>query len=398
MKKRIFLIVLDSFGIGELPDAADFNDQGSNTLKAVCLSKKLNLPTMKKLGLFNIDGVLSDLKNSNLNCSGEAYPLGCYAKTAEKSAGKDTTVGHWEIAGLISKKPMPTYPNGFSDEIISEFESKTGKKVICNKPYSGTEVIKDYGLQHQKTGDLIVYTSADSVFQIAAHEDVVPVNELYEYCKIARKILQGENGVGRVIARPFNGEYPNYKRTSRRHDFSIAPPKKTALNLISESGKDVIGIGKINDIFSGSGVTEFKLTSSNADGMSVTENYLNVDFDGLCFTNLVDFDAVFGHRNDVDGYANALTEFDNWLATFILKLQQNDLLIITADHGCDPSTPSTDHSREYTPTIFYGKNFKNGVNLGVRQSFSDISATVLAYLGVNKQDTDGESFLNQIIK
>lgn len=387
MKKRVFLIVLDSFGIGELPDADKFGDKGSNTLKALRTSQKLNINTLIKMGLYNIAGVGGGIDN----------PIASYAKMSEKSKGKDTTVGHFEIAGIISEKPMPTYPNGFPKEIIQEFEKQTGVKTLCNMPYSGTEVIRDYGNEHIKTGKLIVYTSADSVFQIAAHESVVPVQKLYSYCEIARKILTGEHGVGRVIARPFEGEYP-FKRTARRHDYSIKPPKKSMLDLISESGKDVIGVGKIYDIFAGSGITESTRISSNEDGMKVTENYLSKNFEGLCFVNLVDFDAVYGHRNDVDGYANALTNFDKWLSTFLPKLSKNDVLIITGDHGCDPSTPSTDHSREYTPMLIYGNNIKSGVNLGVRKSFSDISATVLEYLGVDKQDTSGDSFLNKVLK
>ena len=387
MKKRVFLIVLDSLGIGELPDAKKFGDEGSNTLNALRKSKNLNIKTLESMGIFNIDGVGGGVKNA----------IASYAKMGELSSGKDTTVGHFEIAGIISEKPMPTYPNGFPKEIIQEFEKQTGVKTLCNMPYSGTEVIRDYGNEHIKTGKLIVYTSADSVFQIAAHESVVPVQKLYSYCEIARKILTGEHGVGRVIARPFEGEYP-FKRTARRHDYSIKPPKKSMLDLISESGKDVIGVGKIYDIFAGSGITESTRISSNEDGMKVTENYLSKNFEGLCFVNLVDFDAVYGHRNDVDGYANALTNFDKWLSTFLPKLSKNDVLIITGDHGCDPSTPSTDHSREYTPMLIYGNNIKSGVNLGVRKSFSDISATVLEYLGIDKQDTIGDSFLNKVLK
>ena len=389
--KRVFLIVLDSFGIGELPDAKIFGDEGSDTFKALKTSKKLNINTLINFGINNITGVATP---NDAVCKN---PIASYAKMGEKSMGKDTTVGHFEIAGLISESPLPTYPNGFPSEVISEFEKLTGKKTVCNKPYSGTEVIKDYGAHHVKTGDLIVYTSADSVFQIAAHESVVPVSELYNYCEIARKLLVGKHGVGRVIARPFTGEYP-YVRTANRHDYSLLPPKKTMLNLISESGLDVIGVGKIYDIFAGSGITKSIRIKSNENGMEVTKSYLNENFNGLCFVNLVDFDAVYGHRNDIDGYANALTKFDIWLGGFYKNLKPNDILIITGDHGCDPSTPSTDHSREYTPMLIYGNNIKNGVNLGVRSSFSDISATVLEYLGVSQGETAGESFLSKVLK
>ncbi len=387
MAKRVFLIVLDSFGIGEMPDSHLFQDKGSNTLGAIRNNKNFNVPNLKKLGLFNIDGVGGGVDN----------PISCYAKMTEASMGKDTTVGHWEIAGLISKNPLPTYPNGFPQEIIKEFETKTGRKTLCNKPYSGTEVIKDYGEEHIKTGAYIVYTSADSVFQIASHEKVIPLEELYSACKIAREILKGEHGVGRVIARPFIGEYP-FKRTANRHDYSLLPPKTTMLDVIKESGKDCISVGKIYDIFVGRGVTESNLIKNNADGIEKTLQIMDKDFEGLCFTNLVDFDMVYGHRNDIDGYAKAISEFDEKLGLILSKLKDDDMLIITADHGCDPSTISTDHSREYTPMLLVGNNFKSGVNLGIRGSFSDISATILDYLGLDKKDTSGNSFLSSIIK
>ena len=315
----------------------------------------------------------------------------------EKSMGKDTTIGHWEIAGLLSSKPLPTYPNGFPAEIIKEFEEKTGRKTLCNKPYSGTEVIKDYGEEHLKTGSFIVYTSADSVFQIAAHEDVVSLKELYNACEIARNILQGDNGVGRVIARPFNGKHP-FTRTPNRHDYSLVPPSETMLDLIKNNGYESISVGKIYDIFAGKGLTQSYRTKSNLNGIEKTFALIDSDFNGLCFTNLVDFDMVYGHRNDVDGYAKALSEFDNELSGLIERLKPNDMLIITADHGCDPSTISTDHSREYTPTLVYGKGLKSGVNLGVRSSFSDISATVLDYLNIDRKSTYGTSFLREILK
>lgn len=383
--KRVFIIVLDSMGIGELPDAHLWHDEGSNTLGAIRNHPKFNCPNLTKLGLFNIEGVGGGIAN----------PEASFARMAEKSMGKDTTIGHWEIAGIISPKPLPTYPNGFPKEVIDEFERQTGRKTLCNKPYSGTEVIKDYGEEHIKTGALIVYTSADSVFQIAAHEDVVPVDELYEYCRIARRILQGEHGVGRVIARPFNGEYP-FTRTPRRHDFSLDPPAATMCDLIKKAGLASISVGKIFDIFAGRGLAESNPMKGNADGMRITLEKQKEDFCGLEFTNLVDFDMLYGHRNDVAGYAKAMTEFDVSLGTFMENMRDDDVLIITADHGCDPSTPSTDHSREYTPMLIYGKNIENGVDLGTRKSFADISATVLEYLGVDQEGTCGESFLSLV--
>ncbi|MBQ8783537.1 MAG: phosphopentomutase [Clostridia bacterium] len=345
---RTFLIVLDSFGIGEMPDAKDFGDEGSNTLKAVFNSKEFNAPNLQKLGLFNIDGVEVGEKVK--------HPTASFARLQEKSKGKDTTTGHWELCTVISHKPMPTYPDGFPKEIIDEFSKKTGRGVLCNKPYSGTQVIADYGEKHLKTGDLIVYTSADSVFQIAAHEDIVPTDTLYEYCRIARKILAGEHAVGRVIARPFTGESGSFKRTENRHDFSLLPPSETTLDRLENAGFDVISVGKIYDIFAGKGITEKHITKNNSQGMAKTKELLNKDFCGLCFTNLVDFDMVYGHRNDTDGYAKAISEFDRFLGEFIEEMGENDLLIVTADHGCDPSTESTDHSREYVPFIAYAHN------------------------------------------
>ena len=387
MAKRFFLIVLDSFGVGELPDAYLWHDEGSDTLQAIRNHPNFHCPELKELGLFNIDGV----------GGGVSAPKASYCKMAEKSMGKDTTIGHWEIAGIISPDPLPTYPDGFPEEIITGFEKRTGRKVICNKPYSGTEVIKDYGREHVETGALIVYTSADSVFQIAAHEDIVPVEKLYEYCEIARKMLVGKHGVGRVIARPFNGEYP-YARTANRHDFSLLPPADTMINLLQKAGYDTISVGKIYDIFAGSGISESNRTTSNTHGMQVTKEIQGRDFEGLCFVNLVDFDMKYGHRNDVAGYAAAATEFDGFLTRFIKDMRDDDVLLITADHGCDPSTPSTDHSREYTPMLIYGKRIKSGVNLGTRASFSDISATVLEYFGVNQGKTCGVSFLKEVSK
>ncbi len=387
MAKRFFLIVLDSFGIGELPDANLWHDEGSNTLRAIRNHPNFNCPELKKMGLFNIDGV----------GGGVASPAASYARMREKSMGKDTTIGHWEIAGVVSPKPLPTYPDGFPDEIIKEFEKRTGRRTLCNKPYSGTEVIKDFGREHVKTGALIVYTSADSVFQIAAHEDVVPVKELYEYCEIARGLLVGKHGVGRVIARPFNGEYP-FARTANRHDFSLQPPSDTMLNVLQRAGFDTISVGKIYDIFAGSGISESNRTTSNTHGMQVTKDMQDRDFNGLCFVNLVDFDMKYGHRNDVAGYAAAATEFDGFLTSFVKDMREEDVLMITADHGCDPATPSTDHSREYTPMLVYGKGIKSGVDLGTRASFADIGATVLEYFGTAQAGTQGESFLGAVKK
>lgn len=383
--KRLFIIVLDSMGIGALPDAHLWNDQGSDTLGEIRNNPNFNCPNLKRLGLFNIDGVGGGIAN----------PEASYARIGERSMGKDTTIGHWEIAGLVSPKPLPTFPNGFPKEVIDEFEKRTGRKAICNMPYSGTEVIKDYGKEHIETGALIVYTSADSVFQIAAHEDYVPVPKLYEYCEIARDILKGEYGVGRVIARPFNGDYP-YTRTANRHDFSLVPPADTMLDLLKKAGYDVISVGKIYDIFAGKGLTESNRTTSNAHGMQVTLDMEKRDFNGLCFVNLVDFDMKYGHRNDVDGYARAMTEFDGYLGAFLKDMKDEDVLIVTADHGCDPATPSTDHSREYIPMLICGASVKSGVNLGVKDTFSDISATVLDYFGVDKESTSGTSFLNEV--
>ncbi|WP_457942694.1 phosphopentomutase [Caproiciproducens sp. LBM24188] len=388
-KKRIFLIVLDSVGIGEEPDAAEYGDAGSNTLAACASSSYFNMPNMRRLGLFNIDGV---------NCrEGVEAPEAAIARLQELSKGKDTTIGHWEIAGIHSPKPLPTYPNGFPPEVIHEFEKRTGRRVLCNKPYSGTDVIRDYGKEHVETGALIVYTSADSVFQVAAHESVVPVEELYRYCKIARELLTGEHGVGRVIARPFTGEYPNFTRTSNRHDFSLEPPHITMLDQLTENGVDVVSIGKIVDIFAGRGISEAVRTKNNADGIERTIEYLGHDFNGLCFINLVDFDMVYGHRNDVDGYAKALTYFDEQLPRILAGLKENDILMITADHGCDPATPSTDHSREYIPWLVYGKSVKAGANLGTLPTFSDIGATVLDYFGISPK-INGTSRLKQLLK
>ena len=375
--KRVFLIVLDSFGIGEMEDAASYGDLGTNTLRSVSSSSFFHMPNMKKMGLFNIDGV---------DCEdGVSNPKASIARMKEASKGKDTTIGHWEIAGLISDHPMPTYPDGFPQEVLDEFTKKTGRGVLCNKPYSGTKVIQDYGQEHIDTGKLIVYTSADSVFQIAAHEEVVPVETLYEYCKIARQILVGKHGVGRVIARPFIGKDGVYERTPKRHDFSLIPPKDTMLDVLKDGGYDVIGVGKIYDIFAGKGITEYTYTEGNADGIEKTLQYLKKDFEGLCFINLVDFDMLYGHRNDIDGYAKALSYFDEKLPEIMKELREDDILMITADHGCDPGyTVSTDHSREHTPFIMYGKKI-TPKNHKTRERFSDIAATVLDYFDLDSK-------------
>ena len=391
MNKRLFLIVLDSFGIGEAPDAYKWNDEGSNTLGAVRNHPAFCCPTMERLGLFHIDGV-----SDPADLAGKPAPIAAYARMHEASGGKDTTIGHWEISGIISPEPLPTYPEGCPPEVLAEFTRRTGYGVLCNKPYSGTDVIRDFGEEHLATGKLIIYTSADSVFQIAAHEGKVPVEELYRVCEIARDMLTnewgGKHAVGRVIARPFEGEAP-FKRTSRRHDYSILPPAPTMLDAVKAAGLASIAVGKITDIFVGQGITETIRTANNTEGMAATAKVAEGDFRGICFTNLVDFDMVYGHRNNVEGYAAALTEFDRWLAEFLPAMREDDLLIITADHGCDPATPSTDHSREYTPMLMYGKGITPR-DLGTRKTFADISATVLDFLGVSAGGLAGESFLS----
>ena len=382
--KRVFLIVLDSFGIGQMPDAEKFGDYGVDTLGTVSKSPYFSMPNMEKLGLFQIEGTSVESKVTDIT--------GRVARMTEASMGKDTTIGHWEIAGIYSPTPLPTYPDGFPKEVLDAFKKATGRGVLCNKPYSGTEVIKAYGDEHVKTGDLIVYTSADSVFQIAAHEDVVPVEQLYEYCRMARKILTGKHGVGRVIARPFTGESGNYTRTPRRHDFSLEPPGDTILNILQAHGKDTIAVGKIFDIFAGSGISEHVYTSGNAEGIERTLEYLDKDFEGICFINLVDFDMLYGHRRDIDGYAKALSYFDGKLPEIMAKMRDEDVLMITADHGCDPGyLKTTDHTREYTPFVMYGKPVAPG-NLGTRKTFADIGASVLQYFDI-VPDFTGEGIL-----
>ena len=388
--KRIFLIVLDSCGIGQMPDCEKFGDIGVNTLRSCSTSSRFSIPNLLNAGIGNIDGVDYLPKN--------AAPQGAYARLTEASMGKDTTIGHWEIAGVVSPEPLPTFPNGFPREVLDEFEKQTGRGVLCNKPYSGTDVIRDYGEEQLKTGKWIVYTSADSVFQVAAHEEKIPLEELYDACRKARKILRGKYGVGRVIARPYVGTSPeNFKRTSNRHDFSLEPPAETMLDAIVNAGQDVLAVGKIFDIFAGRGTTDHVYNKSNADGMQHTVDYAKRDFHGLCFVNLVDFDMQFGHRRDIDGYANALTEFDTWLGDFESTLGEDDLVLITADHGCDPAyTATTDHTREYVPLIALGKQVRPG-SLGTRASFADIAATVTELLGV-PYETPGKSFAKELLK
>ena len=383
--KRVFLIVLDSFGIGEAEDAPAYGDIGVNTLRSVSSSKFFQMPNMGELGLFQIDGVTVGEKKEK--------HAALIARMRERSKGKDTTIGHWEIAGVYSPKPLPVYPEGFPAEVLEKFSRRTGRGILCNRPYSGTAVIQDYGDKHMQTGDLIVYTSADSVFQIAAHEEIVPVEQLYEYCRIAREILQGEHGVGRVIARPFVGpEGGPFTRTARRHDFSILPPATTMLDQLKAAGKDVIAVGKIKDIFAGKGITESVYTSGNAEGIERTLEYLDKNFEGLCFVNLVDYDMLYGHRRDVDGYAEALAYFDKKLPEIMGKMGPEDILMMTADHGCDPAyTATTDHTREYTPFLMYGQQIVPE-NLGTRKTFADIGATVLQYFGI-VPEFEGESML-----
>ena len=390
MAKRVFLIVLDSFGIGAEPDAAAFGDEGTNTLGAIAKDPAFDCPNMGRLGLFNIDGVTAG--------SPAAAPIGAYARLQEQSMGKDTTIGHWEIAGVVSPQPLPTFPEGFPPELIAAFEARTGYKVLCNKPYSGTEVLKDYGEQAMAQNALIVYTSADSVFQVAANEALVPVPELYRCCEIAREMLKGKYGVGRVIARPFVGDKAdNFQRTTNRHDLSLKPPRDTMLDLIGKAGQDVIAVGKIFDIFDGQGVTEKIKTTGNTNGIAFTQALQTRDFEGLAFVNLVDFDMLYGHRRNVPGYAAAATEFDRFLTGFLPGMREDDILMVTADHGCDPSyLKTTDHTREYVPWLVYGKQVRPGVNLGTRMSFSTIAQTICEYLGVDASSLDGQSVWSEI--
>ena len=387
--KRIFLIVLDSCGIGAMPDAESFGDVGVDTLASCAATGKLHIPNMVKAGLGNIDGV---------SCLPKVdAPTGAYARLKEASMGKDTTIGHWEIAGVVSAEPLPTYPEGFPQEVLDAFEAATGRGCLCNLPYSGTDVIRDYGEEQLKTGKWIVYTSADSVFQVAAHEEAIGLEALYDACHKARQLLRGKHGVGRVIARPFVGDpVSGFKRTSNRHDYSLEPPKETMLDAIKAAGLDSIAVGKIHDIFAGHGDTEYVFNKSNANGLEHTDHYAGTDFHGLCFVNLVDFDMLFGHRRDALGYAQALNEFDAWLGRFLPTLGEEDLVMITADHGCDPGyAATTDHTREYVPLLVLGKAVRP-TNMGTRESFADIAATVTQLLGVG-YETPGKSFATQIL-
>lgn len=389
MARRVFLIVLDSVGVGEAPDAERFDDVGCDTFGTCVRSGNLHIPVMESLGIYNLQGTSFQKNREKV--------IACYGKMQEQSAGKDTTVGHWEIAGVISPKPMPTYPHGFPQEIIQEFEQKTRRGTLCNQVYSGTEVIKDYGKEHVETGKLIVYTSADSVFQVAAHEEVVPLEELYEDCRIARKILTGEHGVGRVIARPFVGTYPNYTRTVNRHDFSLMPPKETILDTLKRAEKDVIGVGKIYDIFAGRGITKTYPNEGNQKNMERVLELMEKEFSGLCFVNLVDFDAKWGHRRDPEGYAKELEMFDEKLEILLENLKDDDLLIITADHGNDPTYTGTDHTREKVPFLAYSKSMEGNGRLPEQDTFAVIGATIVENFGLDMpEQTIGTSLLSYI--
>ena len=388
--KRVVLIVLDSVGVGEMPDAQMYGDKGSHTLDHTFEAcNGLNIPNLKKLGLGNIEGVKALGKEESV--------IGAFGKSSEKSIGKDTVTGHWEIGGVILDKPLNTYPNGFSDKIINDFKKKAKiDGILGNKVASGTAIIEELGEEHVKTGYPIIYTSADSVFQIAAHEEVVGLDNLYKMCEIAREMLVGEDVVGRVIARPFVGEVGSFKRTSNRRDYALDPFGKTALEYIKENGMSVAAVGKIEDIYNGKGVTEAVHIKNNMDGVDKTLEYMDKIDNGLIFTNLVDFDMLYGHRNDPKGYGKALEDFDGRLNEIYSKLRDEDILIITADHGCDPTTESTDHSREYIPILVYGKQVKGGTELGIRDSFTDIGKSILDYLGIDN-NLEGKSFINEII-
>ena len=389
MIKRVIIFVMDSVGIGALPDAEKFGDIGVNTLGNIAkASESFNIPNLKKLGIGNIEGLemIGPYKE----------PIGAFGRSGEVSNGKDTTTGHWEMAGLFLEEPFQTFPDGFPEHIIKEFEEKTGRKVLCNKPYSGTDVIVDYGEEHMKTGNVIVYTSADSVFQIAAHEEVVPLDELYKMCEIARKIMMGENQLARIIARPFLGELGNFERTSNRRDYSLKPFDKTVLDNAKEAGLDVQAVGKIVDIFNGQGITEDVHTKSNMDGVDWTIKYLNRDSKGILFTNLVDFDAMYGHRRNVAGYRGAIEELDARIPEILEAMNDDDIIIFTADHGNDPTYKGTDHTREYIPLLVYGKSVKKGVSIGTRTTFADIAATTADILEI-KAPPFGESFKSMIL-
>jgi phosphopentomutase len=390
VNKRVILIVLDSVGCGALPDACCYGDEGCNTLANIAQAVGgLNLPNLQRLGLGNIREILGVPPADR--------PQGAYGKMVEQSCGKDTTTGHWEIAGIILSQPFPTYPKGFPPALIKKFESRIGTKVLGNIPASGTEIIKILGEEHMKTGYPIVYTSADSVFQIAAHEKVIPLEKLYDMCRIARELLNGKDAVARVIARPFDGEPGKFFRTAGRHDYSLAPPGETMLDIIKNSGKEVVAVGKINDIFTGKGITRVIKSKGNKEGIEATYQAMDSVKEGLIFTNLVDFDMLYGHRNDPTGYAQALEEFDKSLPGYSERLRENDLLVITADHGADPTTESTDHSREYVPILITGPVVKNKISLGTRKTFADVGATVVDYLEAGSLQT-GTSMLDALIR
>ncbi|MGM9551055.1 MAG: phosphopentomutase [Clostridia bacterium] len=384
--KRVFLIVLDGFGVGEAFDASDFHDDGAYTLKSIVKSKYLNIPSLIKMGLYNLTDFLPHEEN----------PIASYGRLEEISMGKDTTIGHWEMAGVVSNRPFPTYPDGFPKELLDILSERTGRGILLNGVSSGITAIDMYGDEHVKTGKLIVYTSVDSVLQIAAHEDVIPLPELYSICETAREIFTGDNGVGRIIARPFKGESGNYKRTSNRRDFSLKPPKETILDAVSKD-MEVISVGKISDIFAARGVTESYRTHSNREGIEKTIEIMKSDFKGLCFVNLVDFDMYYGHRRDIDGYAKALSEFDSFLPSMFSAMTDDDCLMITGDHGCDPGfLKTTDHTRENVPIIVYSPSFK-GVNLGKMKSFSNIAATISDMLNVD-YNCNSEGFYGKLVK
>ena len=386
---RVIWMVIDSVGIGALPDSEKFGDINVNTLGNIVKNyKDIKLPNMLKLGLGNIDGVDS--------LEGVEKPIGIFGRSSELSNGKDTTTGHWEMTGVVVEQPFRTYENGFPKEIIDEFERRTNRKVIGNKPASGTAILDELGEQQMKTGEVIVYTSADSVFQIAAHEEIIPLDELYKMCEIAREIMMGDNAVARIIARPYVGKPGAFERTSNRRDYSLSPFEDTVLDNIKNANLDVIGVGKIEDIFNKQGITEAIHTKDNMDGVDQTINYMKQENKGLIFTNLVDFDSKYGHRRNVEGYKNALEEFDARIPEIIENMKEDDVLIINADHGNDPTYKGTDHTREYIPVLVYGKNLKQGLNLGTRKSFADIGATVADILNV-KMPRHGESFKNDII-
>ena len=389
---RVFWIVLDSAGIGYEPDAELFGDVGADTFGS-CIryakEKGLDMPNLRRMGLFNIEG-------TSFRDPAE-HTIGAYGRLRERSMGKDTTVGHWEMAGMVSPRPLPVYPEGFPEEIRAELTELTGKEYICNLPYSGTKVLEDYGREHVESGKLILYTSADSVMQIAAHEDLVPVEELYDICRKARELMQGPHGVGRIIARPFTGEYPNYQRTVRRHDFSLCPPEETVLDGLTKAGIPVIGVGKIYDIFAGKGVGETYANEGNCKNMIRTMEIARREQTGLCYVNLVDFDMIYGHRRDIPGYTEALVQVDGQLGELMELMGPEDVLMVTADHGCDPGFTGTDHTREYVPCLIYGQKIREDLDLKTRSTYADMGATVAELLGIDYRG-DGESFAREILK